>query len=431
MISKLAKILERYPRFYQIAIRIYGLRAFHPARLHYRIGCLCNSTTEISGKYELIFDAQCLQGLTRQRGIGTYSLSLIDSICSLEPNKKFAAYLTTIAKCTDIEIAKKELESLNCTNLDVIVIDPFKDAFTRSLDFLQQEIALILSKANPLAIVNLSNFEKPKNAIPTPMLPQCKRIGVLYDLIPMQFSGDFLVSNAQKSTYSWQIEQLNNSDLLLSISESSMTKWRELVNAESKVKVIHGGGRKNSEPNQKDFMQRFGILCVSAEQSHKNLTRLLEAYSLLDAQIQKLEPLTIVGIRSVGTRKRLKAQANKLRIQLQLPEYLSVEQLTNLYKTKRLLVIPSLEEGLSLPILEAWSQGLPAVASSNTAMEEILVDSYLLFNPYSVDSIKETMSRILSQNSLWQKAVEEIPAKISRFSWNQTAKLALDAIKEA
>jgi glycosyltransferase involved in cell wall biosynthesis len=210
-----------------------------------------------------------------------------------------------------------------------------------------------------------------------------------------------------------------------------MTKWRELVNADTKIEVIYGGGRKNSEPIQKDFINRFGILCVSAEQSHKNLKRLLEAYSLLDTQIQKLNSLTIVGIRSVGTRKRLKVQANKIRIQLQLPEYLSVEQLTHLYRTQRLLVMPSLEEGLSLPILEAWSQGLPAVASSNTAMEELLVNSDLLFNPYSVDSIKETMSRILSQDSLWQGAVEEIPARISKFSWNQTANLALDAIKEA
>ncbi len=430
MISKLAKILETYPKFYRIAIRIYGLRAFHPARLHYRIGCRCNSTTEIRGKYELIFDAQCLQGLTRQRGIGTYSLSLIGAICELEPNKKFAAYLTTIAKCHEIEIAKRELDALNCPNLDVIVIDPFRNQSVRTLDFVQREIGSLLSKGTPKAIINMSNFEKPRNAIPTPKLLMSKSVGILYDLIPMQFAKEFLISNAQKSTYFWQLENLKGSELLLSISQRSMTNWIELVDSDSKVRVVYGAGRKNTQSDSTGFFQRTGILCVGAEQSHKNLYRLIEAYSLLETRIQDSNPLTIIGIRSKGMRKRLRAKANQLGITLELPDYLPVDQLIQIYKSKRLLVVPSLEEGLSLPILEAWYLGLPVVGSANTAVEEILQDRSLLFDPYSVASIEETISNILSQDSFWLRAVAEIPEKIEKFSWSKTAKLTLKAIEE-
>ena len=51
-------------------------------------------------KFEVIFDAQCLQTFTRQRGIGKYSLSLIEAICKVEPEKKFAAFLTNITSRT-------------------------------------------------------------------------------------------------------------------------------------------------------------------------------------------------------------------------------------------------------------------------------------------------------------------------------------------
>jgi glycosyltransferase involved in cell wall biosynthesis len=430
MISKLSKILERYPRIYRIAIQIYGLRAFDHNRLKYRVGCRCGSITELSDKYELIFDAQCLQGLTRQRGIGTYSLSLIGAICELEPDKKFAAYLTTIAKCHEIEIAKNELKGLNCPNLDVMVIDPFSNKTVRTLGFVQREISSILTKKNPKAILNMSNFEKPKNAIPTPKLLKSKSVAILYDLIPLQFAKEFLISNAQKTTYFWQLENLKDSELLLSISQRSMNNWRELVDSDSKVRVIYGAGRKNLKSDSTEFFQRTGILCVGAEQSHKNLNRLIEAFSLLERSIQDSNPLTIIGIRSKGMRKRFKASANQLGINLELPDYLSVDQLIHIYKSKRLLVVPSIEEGLSLPILEAWSLGLPVVGSANTAVEEILQDKSLLFDPYSIKSIKEIITNILTQNTFWQRAVAEIPQKIEKFSWSQSANLTLKAIED-
>jgi glycosyltransferase involved in cell wall biosynthesis len=386
--------------------------------------------TELSDKYELIFDAQCLQGLTRQRGIGTYSLSLIGAICELEPNKKFAAYLTTIAKCHEIEIAKRELDALNCPNLDVVVIDPFRNQSVRTLEFVQREIGSLLSKGRPKAIINMSNFEKPMNAIPTPKLLKSKSVGILYDLIPMQFAHEFLISNAQKSTYFWQLKNLKDSEMLLSISQRSMTNWKESVDSDSKVRVVYGAGRKNTQSDSSEFFPRNGVLCVGAEQSHKNLIRLIQAYSLLETRIQDSNPLTIIGIRSKGIRKRLNANANQLGITLDLPDYLSIEQLIHIYKSKRLLVVPSLEEGLSLPILEAWSLGLPVVGSIDTAVEEILQDKSLLFDPYSVKSIKETIANILTQDSLWQRAVAEIPEKIKKFSWSQTANLTLKAIEE-
>ncbi len=430
MISRLSKILEGYPRIYRLAIWLYGLNTFHPTRLNYRIGCRCYPIAEISDKYELIFDAQCLQGLTRQRGIGTYSLSLIGAICELEPNKKFAAYLTTIAKCHEIEIAKRELEALNCPNLDVVVINPFRNQSVRSFDFVQREIGSLISKGSPKAILNMSNFEKPKNAIPTPKLLGSKSVGILYDLIPMQFAKEFLISNTQKSTYFWQLKNLRDSDMLLSISQRSMLKWTELIDPNSKIRVIYGAGRKKSQLDSTEDYQRTGILCVGAEQSHKNLNSLIEAYSLLETGIRESNPLTIIGIRSQGMRKRLKAKANQIGIKLELPDYLSVDQLIRIYKSKLLLVVPSLEEGLSLPILEAWSLGLPVVGSKSTAVEEILQNNSLLFDPYSVDSMKETISNILSQDTFWQREVAEIPERLENFSWSQTARLTVAAIEE-
>jgi hypothetical protein len=70
------------------------------------------------------------------------------------------------------------------------------------------------------------------------------------------------------------------------------------------------------------------------------------------------------------------------------------------------------------------------VGSSGTAVEEILQDKSLLFDPYSVNSIRETISNILIQDSVWQGVVAEIPKRIAKFSWSQTARLALNSVEE-
>ena len=58
-----------------------------------------SETIDLRNKeYWLIFDAQCLQTQTIQRGIGRYTLEFIEAICLEMQTKNFAAILTTIAQ---------------------------------------------------------------------------------------------------------------------------------------------------------------------------------------------------------------------------------------------------------------------------------------------------------------------------------------------
>jgi glycosyltransferase involved in cell wall biosynthesis len=413
-------------------IRIYGVKSFNPSRAHYRkrfdVDLRYNTEKQ---SLKIIFDAQCLQTPTRKRGIGRYSISLIAAMCAEMPEQKFGVLLTTLTNRNDFNHAVSELRLLNCPNLELLVCDPFKANKSLSFNQAQEALEAFLLSFNPVAIVSLSSFEKLNSIIPISKSSSFKRLVILYDLIPLQSNHELLVSNFQITSYQWALTNLSTSDCLLSISHESEATWRRLVSKDSMIKVIHGAGYGSSKSNYSPLNDmRSGILCVGAEQKHKNIVNLIKAYSLLAPGIRECHKLTIVGIHSRGARAKLVKYSKSLNVSTNFPSFLTNLELEDLYLSNKLLVMPSLVEGLSMPILEAWELGLPAVGSAGTVAEELIVDLEFLFEPNDVNSIAATIQNVLTDETVWQRAVKSAGNKASKYSWENTAKLVLEAISE-
>jgi glycosyltransferase involved in cell wall biosynthesis len=280
-------------------------------------------------------------------------------------------------------------------------------------------------------VLSLSSFEKITHAIPTPESRGYKKASILYDLIPIQYPRQLLISRRQKSAYALALDNLKASDLLLSISEESKKYWLKLINKTQVINVVYGAG--NSDPSDYesvDLDTKSGFLCVAAEMPHKNVVRLIEGYSLIKPELRSAHTLTIAGIRSPGARARLKKIASDLEVVIILPDYITDIELRNIYRASRILVMPSLVEGLSLPILEAWSYGTVAIGSRGTVAEELIGDSSLLFDPEDPGDIARVMVEYITHKELWTEAHSNIKAALKRFTWQKTAKLTLDALED-
>jgi glycosyltransferase involved in cell wall biosynthesis len=432
VLAEVSNQLKRVPTLWRMMIRLYGVRPFNPARAKYRKKYDSDLHTNIEiADLSIIFDAQCIQTPTRKRGIGRYSISLIAAICAEKPEQKFGVLLTKLRNKNDFNVAVSELESLNCPNLQLLVHDPFRNTKSVSFHDAQKALENFLLGFNPVAVVSLSSFEKLDSIIPISKSNSFKRLVVLYDLIPLQYNRELLISNYQVTSYHWALTNLAASDCLLSISRESEATWRRLVYRDSKIKVIHGAGYGTSNPIYPELnAMRSGILCVGAEQPHKNIYNLIKAYSLLAPNVQALHELTILGIHSRGSRAKLEKLAKSFKVSINLPSHVTNLELEGLYLSNKLLVMPSLVEGLSMPILEGWQLGLPAVGSAGTVAEELILDSELLFDPIDVTSIAVTIQNVLTNESVWQRAAKSTSDQVDRFSWQITAKLVLEAVSE-
>jgi glycosyltransferase involved in cell wall biosynthesis len=223
---------------------------------------------------------------------------------------------------------------------------------------------------------------------------------------------------------------LNNFELLFAISHKTKELYSDRVDANSNLQVIYGGYEDHAFPlSSAENYLRSGVLCVASELHHKNVGRLIEAYALLPLELRKIHPLTIVGIKTSGARRRFLNLARNNECQIRVPKYVTKLELRQLYNQSRLLVVPSLSEGLSLPILEAWTEGLVVVGSSGTTIQEVLLWDQLLFNPEDSLSMAKVIQKFLDSNQLWLAAQKKSQERLQEFSWESTILLAENELR--
>ena len=63
-----------------------------------------------------------------------------------------------------------------------------------------------------------------------------------------------------------------------------------------------------------------------------------------------------------------------------------------------MLVVPSLDEGFGMPVLEAMTIGVPVVAANRGALPEVTGDAARLVDPLDDEGMAEAMRRILNEH---------------------------------
>src|SRR5882724_5410867 len=128
---------------------------------------------------------------------------------------------------------------------------------------------------------------------------------------------------------------------------------------------------------------------------HKNHLRLIEAFRDVTREFPSVK-LVLTG------KKRDEYQAvtdaiNKFGLSERVLclGYVEQDDLQAIYKLATALVMPSLFESVSIPIYEAFQVGTPVAASGILAIPEQVGDAGVLFDPTSVESIKQAILKLM------------------------------------
>lgn len=158
--------------------------------------------------------------------------------------------------------------------------------------------------------------------------------------------------------------------------------------------------------------------------SHKNHVRLLKALAYLrDARGVNVN-LVCTGSRYDHHWPPIDAclENLKLRTQVTFLGLVPDEELRAIYCLGRLLVLPTLFEANSLPIFEAWQEGLPVACSDIPALVEQVSDAALVFNPMRVEAIAEAVARVFLDSRLREDLRARGFQRLQEFSWERTAR---------
>ena len=173
------------------------------------------------------------------------------------------------------------------------------------------------------------------------------------------------------------------------------------------------------------------FLYVGNARGYKNIPRFLTAYGRLWALNRNTPPLTMVVRKDRAYRHfRKHLDSNPARSNIKVLTHISDDELRNLYMTCRALLIPSVYEGFGLPALEAMATGAPVMASKTTALEEVVGDTGVLIDPYSIIDIMRGMAELSAASTEELQILGDLGQKRAGiFSWEKTADCFLERIE--
>jgi glycosyltransferase involved in cell wall biosynthesis len=143
---------------------------------------------------------------------------------------------------------------------------------------------------------------------------------------------------------------------------------------------------------------------------HKGAHILIDAFSQLklqtnDPQISKLK-LVIVG-GSAYTDAYIKDLHQKASVcnDIIFTDFQNGENLESLFAYSRVLVHPSLNEGLPITVLEAMNYSKPVLVSNIPEHLELITDPTTIFTQNDVNSLSHTLNKFLSLDTQTQEII--------------------------
>ncbi|MGC8992952.1 MAG: glycosyltransferase family 4 protein, partial [Thermoplasmata archaeon] len=97
-------------------------------------------------------------------------------------------------------------------------------------------------------------------------------------------------------------------------------------------------------------------------------------------------------------------------------ENLKEKELAEIYRNSDIFIYPSLYEGFGLPVLEAMGSGLPVIISNVTSLPEVAGQAGLIFDPFDIDAMKETIIKLSKNDEMYNLYKEKSIIRSKIFS---------------
>lgn len=169
---------------------------------------------------------------------------------------------------------------------------------------------------------------------------------------------------------------------------------------------------------------------------HKNVVRIIEAFSALKAELQKTGEypdlkLIIIGD-ELSKHPDLRRAVIKSRVQndVRFLGFVPIGVLRIFYDLAKIFVFPSLYEGFGLPPLEAMAHSTPVVTSNTTSIPEVVGNAAVMVNPENVFEIMHALHRVLVDQAVRDKLKARGVMQAQKFSWDESVRRMMQVYHE-
>ncbi len=191
-------------------------------------------------------------------------------------------------------------------------------------------------------------------------------------------------------------------------------------------------------PRAQSGNRRGYILFLGTLEPRKNLGTLLDAYERILAAHPGPDGQASVPELVLAGRPTPEATAWLDRIgrpplagRVRAIGYVDPAHRQALYEGARVLVMPSLDEGFGLPVLEAMAVGVPVVAANRGALPEVLGGTGVLVDPLNAADIAAGLQRVIQDEAFSTACATLGLTRAAAYRWTDAAARACDAYGQA
>jgi glycosyltransferase involved in cell wall biosynthesis len=352
-------------------------------------------------------------------GIGTYIRNLLRHLARIDHDTEY------VLLCGDADLGVAAQLGPNFR----AVLEPSPNYSIRE----QIHVPWVLRRERP------DLYHAPHYVLPAAI--HCSSVVTIHDCIHLMFP-QYLPN---RMAYAYARAQMwtaaHRSDCVLTVSDASKRDILHLFNIPpEKIVVVYNAIDSHfSVTPPSDAVARVReryqldhrfVLYVGNIKPHKNLVRLIEAFSeLRTGELGDLKLLIIGDEISKLPALRHAVHRHKLHKHVRFLGYLPDDQLAVLYRLAAVFVFPSLYEGFGLPPLEAMASGTPVVVSNVSSLPEVVGDAAVLVDPHDIDSIVDGLRSVLTNPARAEDMRRKGLERAGEFSWERSVARTLEVYR--
>lgn len=346
-------------------------------------------------------------------GIAWFSLETLKRITQKHPNSKF--YFLFDRPFSE--------EFLFSENIEPIVVGPPTRHPVLWYLWFEHRLPSIINKIKPDLFLSPDGY--------LPLKSSVKKLAVIHDINFHHYPKDLPFSS--RIYYNHFFPRFaKKADRLATVSEYSKGDICKNYGIEpTKIDVLYNGYntlyRTNSIEETTAVKQRYTngndfFIFIGSLHPRKNVANMLYAYEKFREQTSKRIDFVIVGEKFFMTDDIKKAWKDcKYKEDVHFVGRMEAEEIQQLMAAAIALVLVSKLEGFGIPVIEGYKCNTPAIVSDVSSLPEVAGDAAIYAQPFSIDSIKEAMYRMVEEDGLRQSLSEKCALECAKFSWDKTA----------
>jgi len=284
--------------------------------------------------------------------------------------------------------------------------------------------------------------------IPLDPIPRCITAArlpvaaVMYDVIPYRYPEIYFTDPNARRQAALRAPLARTVDTMLAISDfAATTAADELAFPLERIATIGAGVEARFRPTTGDPRAALGpmlpsrvgryVVTVSGSDDRKNTDGLLHAWTHVDRSLGDDVHLVVAGAHTPDVLQRWEGWAADAGVadRVVFTGALDDDELVALLQGAALAVMPSLEEGFGLPVLEAAACGVPTISSNVSSLAEVLDDPVACFDPYDPQAIAAAIVTALTDESHRSALLAAGRRAVERWTWSNAASATVEALE--